>query len=215
VPRRNPSFVAGEDVPKLFTASREAGIYPEVAVCLGLGLRRAELLGLTWGDIDVDASTVRVERGLQRIAGKLVRTIPKTATSRRVLHAPEFVIAALREVRTTLAARRLGTGLGRIPDDHLVLCGPNGEPLDPDNFSKRFSYMARAAGLDIHLHSLRHSAAVIGLQAGVDLKTISSTLGHASIRLTADTYSHVVASVKRDAADRVNAYIADRIAAAE
>lgn len=219
VPRHDPAYVSGQDLKKLFEAARASDpliMSPAVRVTVGLGLRRAEVLGLQHGDVNFDEGTVRVDRSLQRIDGKLVTVQPKTKLSRRVLHAPQFVLEAIRDIRTPLLSRRMADGAGKIPDDRFIFCDANGEPLDPDNFSKRFSTVAKNAGLPhVHLHSLRHGYAVLGLEAGVDLKTISASLGHSSIRLTGDTYSHVVTSVKRDAADRIGALVEARIAASE
>jgi len=205
--RATAVFVQVSDVPVVCAAARAAGLYAPTAVCLGLGLRRGELLGLQWRDIDPDEGVVRVERALQRIDHKLVTAPPKTQLSRRTLVAPRFVTDALREHRAPILSLRMRSGLGTIPDDHFVFGNPNGGPLDPDSFCKRFRKAMKDAGLDVHLHSLRHGYAVLNLEAGTDLKTISANLGHSSIRLTADTYSHLTATLQRDAANRFDALL--------
>lgn len=200
--RATAVFVQVSDVAAVCAAARAAGFYAATAVCLGLGLRRGELLGLKWSDLDLDEGVVRIERALQRIDHKLVTAPPKTKLSRRTLAAPRFVIDALREHRAPILSLRMRNGLGKIPDDHFVFGNPNGGALDPDSFCKRFRKAMKDAGLNVHLHSLRHGYAVLNLEAGTDLKVISANLGHSSIRLTADTYSHLTATLQRDAADR-------------
>jgi integrase len=207
VERANAVFVQVSDVPALTAAARETKLYAPVATCLGLGLRRGELLGLQWRDVDLEQGVIRIERALQRIEHKLVTAPPKTKLSARVLTAPRFVLDALREYRASILAARMNAGLGKLPETHFVFGNPNGGPLDPDSFGKRFVRVMKDAGLDVHLHSLRHGYAVLNLEAGTDLKVVSSNMGHSSIRLTADTYSHLTATLQRDAADRFDALL--------
>jgi integrase len=207
--RRKPSFVSIADLPAVSEAARAAGIYAPVAAALGLGLRRGELLGLQWRDVNLDEGSVRVERAVQRVNGALVTVPPKTEESNRHLSAPRFVIDALREHRAAIASLRISAGLGRIPDDHFVFAYPNGGALDPDSFGKRFVKAMKAAGIDVHLHSLRHGFAVLSLEAGTDLKVVSASLGHSTIKLTADTYSHVTAKLQRQASDRLDILLDD------
>jgi integrase len=204
--RKEQAFVSIGDLTRLFEASAEDGILAPVVTAVGLGLRRGELLGLKWSDLDLDRGTISVSRTLQRIDGKLVTKEPKTSQSRRTLVAPAFVLDALRDHRRAQSEARLALGIGRAKDiDAWMFANAEGGPLDLDAFGKKFMRTTKRAGLaHVHLHSLRHGYAVLGLQAGIDIKVISSNLGHSSIRLTADTYSHVVSSVGQDAADRLD-----------
>jgi integrase len=209
VEHKEQAYITADDVARLFDASAEDGILAAVATAVGLGLRRGELLGLRWSDLDLDRGTVLISRTLQRIAGKLVTKEPKTSQSRRTLVAPAFVLDALREHRRSQNEARLALGLGRAKDaDAWVFTNVEGRPLDPDAFGKKFMRTAKRAGIEhVHLHSLRHGWAVLGIQAGVDLKTISAGLGHSSIRVTADFYGHLVEKLQRDAADRINVLV--------
>lgn len=205
VASRESAYVSAEDVALLLAEAERSGSFAPIATAVGLGLRRAELLGLQWRDISFERGSVAVARSLQRINGELVTKEPKTRQSRRSVVAPAFVLDALRTHRNAQAEMRLALGLGKAPDDAFVFSNPEGGPLDPDAFGKRVSRIATRAGLpEVHLHSLRHAFAVLSLQAGVDLKVISARLGHGSIRLTADTYAHVVESLQREAADRLD-----------
>jgi integrase len=185
--RKEQAFISTDDLDRLFVEAEKSGMFAPIATAIGLGLRRAELLGLQWGDIDFERRTVSIARTLQRIDGVLTTKSPKTKLSRRTLVLPAFVLDALRAHRRSQAELRLALGLGNGGTDAWVFANTNGGPLDMDAFAKRFRRLSGRAGLPhVHLHSLRHGYAVLGLQAGIDLKTISSNLGHSSIRLTAD-----------------------------
>jgi integrase len=205
---RESTFVSAEDVSKLLAEAERSGMLAQVTAAIGLGLRRAELLGLQWQDVSLERASVSVSRTLQRINGVLLTKEPKTRQSRRAVVAPAFVLDALRTHRAAQAEMRLALGLGKAPENAFVFSNPEGGPLDPDAFGKRIKRLAKRAGLpDVHLHSLRHGFAVLSAQAGVDLKVISARMGHSSIRLTADTYAHVVESLQHDAADRLDTLV--------
>lgn len=175
---------------------------------LGLGLRRGELLGLSWSDVSLATSpaTVTVRRTLQRIPGDgLVLAETKTARSRRTLHLPAPVVRALTEHRRRQMADRLAAGpeweaqpLGA----DLVFRTPFGTAVDPDNFRNLTYRVTEAAGLGRWSpHELRHSAASLLLAMNVPLKVVSEVLGHSSIRVTADVYGHLLDDAKAEAAD--------------
>ena len=209
--RKEQAFVSADDLDRLFTEAEKSGMFAPIAMAVGLGLRRAELLGLQWSDVDFERRTVSIARTLQRVDGVLTTKSPKTKLSRRTLVLPAFVVDALRAHRRAQLELRLSLGLGQAGVDAWIFANAHGGPLDMDAFAKRFRRLTERAGLrHVHLHSLRHGYAVLGLQAGIDLKTISSNLGHSSIRLTADIYAHVVSSVGEDAADRIDAIIRGR-----
>jgi integrase len=116
-------------------------------------------------------------------------------------------VATLRSHRSHQAAEKLALGAGYL-DEGLVFAAADGRPLWPGFVSDRFHVLSDAAALPrIRLHDLRHSAASLALAAGVDLKTVSSNLGHAGISITADRYSHVLPAAAREAAERVAAMV--------
>jgi integrase len=218
VSRKEQPFVCADDLDRLFVEADKCrdGMFAAVATAVGLGVRRGELLGLQWADVDFERKTVAVERSLERIDGKLTTKPPKTKLSRRTVRMPSFVLDALRAHGAAQAKHRLKHGLGKVGPTGWVFANALGEALDLDAFGKRFQRLTVRAGLPhVHLHSLRHGYAVLGLQAGIDLKTVSSNLGHSSIRLTADTYSHVIASVGEDAAERMDGVLRGRGRAAK
>ncbi len=176
-------------------------------VALTCGLRLGELLGLGWDCVDTDTAAPRitVRRGLKRIPKLgLVLDDVKTARSRRIVRLPTPAVAALRTHRREQAAERLRMGATwpQTPlGADLVFRTGRGGPLDPSGFWKALREATAAAGLGHwHPHELRHSAASLMLAQGVPLKTISETLGHQSIAITADIYSHLLDDSRAEAA---------------
>ncbi len=173
-------------------------------VTLALGLRRGEVLGLTWGDLDLDAQppSVIVRRQLQRREGRgLVLTELKTAKSRRTLALPGRVAEALRRHRAAQAAERLAAG-PYWAGTGLVFTTPIGTAIDPNNFRRHLARVSAKAGLGAWTtHELRHSAGSLLFAMGVPMKVISETLGHSSERVTSEVYVHVQAEHRKVAAD--------------
>lgn len=168
-----------------------------------VGLRRGEALALRWDDVDLEAGSLRVERTLGEVGGKLVRGEPKTVNGRRTVSLGPASVDALRAHRKRQLTER--DALGDAYDDAgLVFCRQDGGPLWPGTVTTRFHALSAAAGLPtIRLHDLRHSAASIALASGVDLKTVSANLGHSGIAITADLYAHVLPATARAAAESV------------
>jgi integrase len=168
---------------------------------LTCGLRMGESLGLKWSDIDFDAGTLRVNRQLQRIreGGGLVFSEPKNA-SRRTIDLPQRALAALRTHRKHQLEEKLRAT--EYEDSGLVFATRKGTPLDAQNIVNRhFKPLLRRAGLpSIRWHDLRHTCATLLLGRGVHPKLVQHLLGHASIIMTLDRYSHWIPSMGRHAA---------------
>lgn len=182
-----------------------------IVTALGTGLRRGELLALRWRDIDLDVPALTVNRAIERDGGSSRFKDPKTKRSRRTINLPVFVAERLRRHRVEQAERFLGDGLGRPNADTLVF-ERGGEAWIPNSFTTFFWRTLHDAGLPhCRLHDLRHSFASMALEAGVDLKTVSSALGHSTITTTADVYAHLTSSLMRDAAAKIDAAIGGRL----
>jgi len=175
-------------------------------VTLALGLRRGEVLGLRWDDVDLDAKPplLRVRQQLQRRPGKgLVLTALKTPKSRRDLVLPPQVADSLRRRRAAQASERLAAG-SLWTGAGLVFTTPAGAPVDPDNFRHRLAKLSQGAGLGAWTtHELRHSAGSLLFAMGVPMKVISETLGHSSERVTSEVYVHVQAEHRLEAAEAI------------
>lgn len=177
-----------------------AGTNPwDVAVhlALGLGLRREEVLGLRWSDVD---DAVHVRRTLTAASGGLHFGPPKSAAGRRDLPMPEFVARALHRHRVAQSERLLAIGIR----PELVVCNPIGEPFQPATFSGMWKDWATEHGFTgITFHGLRHGAATLLLAAGVSDTVAMRTMGHADTRILA-RYQDVVSELQQDAAARMD-----------
>ena len=165
------------------------------------GLRRSEICGLKWENVDLIAGRLAVVATLQRITGKgLVEGQPKTARSRRSIALSPVAVSVLHGVRgqqmeQQLEARDVWQNLG------YVFTQADGTPIAPDMISKDFCAIVRKTGLPhLTFHGLRHAHATLMLTSGVHLKVVSERLGHSSIAVTADTYSHVLPGLQEAAA---------------
>lgn len=174
-----------------------------------VGVRRGEALALTWRKVDLEAGTLTIDRTLGEVGGHLSWGAPKTLNGTRTVAIEQGTVAALHSHRSAQDAERQALGVG-YEDQDLVFAREDGAPLWPSTITSRFKDLGVAAKLPpIRLHDVRHSAASLALAAGVDLKTVSTNLGHSGISITADLYSHVVPATARAAAERVAALVTE------
>ena len=183
--RRIMAAVAGDRLEALWIAA------------LGTGLRQGELLGLRWADVDLDDASLIVTYALVRANGAYALDEPKTARSRRRLATPAFVVAALREHRVRQLAERLAAG--EATADGLVFVSPVGRPLNGGWVSHRWRVVAKAAGVDVTMHGLRHANATILRDRGVPEDVRMSRLGHTTVGM-ARRYGHATEAPDRLAA---------------
>ena len=178
-------------------------------VALSTGLRRGEVLGLRWQDVDLEGRVLFVRQALQRVDRVLKMVPPKTHRSSRPIPLPQFAVTAFSQQKVRQANdRRL---VGQAWEDRgLVFTTEIGTPLEPRNVNRRFYAARSAAGLEwVRLHDLRHAFATFLLDQGEELRTVMDLLGHSTIRLTADTYGHVLPSRARKAADLIDKVLGD------
>jgi integrase len=179
-----------------------------------IGLRRGELLGLRWQDVDWQAGVLHIRQTLARVKNhetgrtQLVFQEPKTKHARRTIPIPEGCLTALRQHRGQQSEERLL--LGQAYEDHgLVFCGPGGRPLDPRTLNRYFSQALKRAALpSIRLHDARRTFATWLLDQGVSPKVVQTMLGHSSIAVPLDIYSHVSLDLEKQAAAMLNAALA-------
>jgi len=155
------------------------------------GLRRGEIAGLRWSDIDLDAGTVSIERNrVQAGAGNVVENEPKTLSSRRVLPLDEGLVGVLKRASARNAEERLSLGPA-YRDSGYVAVNEIGEPYTPDTLTRMWLKLAKAAGVrPIRLHDARHSCGTAMHLRGVPLAVIAKWLGHADASITARLYAH-------------------------
>ena len=196
-------------------AAKGARLEALFVTALSLGLRQGEALGLRWADVNLDDHQLSIKQSLQRIGGRrfgsasaLQLVEPKTERSRRTLRLPEAVVRALRTHRVRQLEERLAAG-PRWNESGLVFSTAIGTPLDPQSAVSQFKAVLSKAGLSsaTRFHDLRHSAASLLLAQGVPMRAVMELLGHSSIGLTANTYSHVMPAMMRDMADKMDAIL--------
>ena len=174
------------------------------------GMRRGEALGLRWSDVALEAARLSIVQTITTVRDKMVITPPKTARSRRLVSLDPETVAALRDHRRRQNEERLRVGEAWSGDGDFVFTNEIGEPVHPSALSRLFVSSARRAGLPtIRLHDLRHTYATVALGAGVHPKIVSERLGHATISVTLDLYSHVTPAIDAEAAALVASKIFD------
>ena len=183
--------------------SRLAAIWRLTAMT---GMRRGEILGLRWGDLDVDAERLSVRQALVAVGYDVITSTPKSHSA-RVIDLDAETIRMLRRHRRAQAEERLLWGVD-YEDHDLVVAKENGEPMHPHTFSQSFERIIVNAGLrKIRLHDLRHTHASLALKAGVPVKVVSERLGHESPAFTLKQYAHVLPGMQAEAAAQVAAMI--------
>lgn len=207
--KRQPKVLTppqAEQLMKALAGDRLAAMW---YLALATGLRRAELVALRWTDLDLDNKTLRVERTAEEVEGQgLIWTPPKTEKGRRQVLLPDEAVALLRRHRARQAEERLKLGPG-YQDHGLVYCWPDGRPLRPSWVTRRFRELAQAAGAPpgITLHKLRHTHVTFLFLAGVHPKVVQERLGHSTITVTLDTYTHVLPTIQEEVVQKLNALL--------
>ena len=203
------SAYSAEEIRSLLEAAAAESSFWQAAIALAAicGLRRGECLGLKWSKIDFDNQSITIDEQVIDIHHKIHFSTPKSTESIRTIHAPTEVFAILKRRKEELDQHK--EWLGSAYDAHdLVLCRGNGSSIRPGNFTKAFKdFLARHNMRTIRFHDLRHSCASLMLQSGVAMKTASEILGHSSIAITADLYTHVMQKTKEEAAGKIGDYV--------
>jgi integrase len=182
-------------------AATTSPLYALFVAALDTGMRQGELFALLWSDIDFELGSVQVQRSLEEVNGHHRVKETKSGRGRRI-DLSRFGLDALAEHRKGALAA------GHYRPDGPVFCDEAGGWLRKPNVQRRvYRPIQKAAGLPmIRFHDLRHTAATLMLLNGVNVKVVSERLGHASIQLTLDTYSHVLPTMQKDAAERMDAF---------
>ncbi len=177
-------------------------LYAAWHLAASTGMRRGELLGARWSDLDFGAARLSVRQTVISVDYKIVLSTPKTKRGRRSIALDEGTIQTLRAHRKVQAQERLAHPA--YMDNDLIFANPDGTPIHPQTLSQSFERLVISSGLPmLSLHGLRHSHATLGLQAGVHPKVMSERLGHATVAFTLDRYSHAIPAMEADAAEMV------------
>ena len=204
---KEPTTWTASDLRAFLAHVEEDRLNAAYLLAAAAGLRRGEVLGLRWRDVDMAGGRLAVVQTLLHVRNELAFSTPKTAKGRRSVALDTRTIEALRAHRRAQVEERLALGPG-YQDGDLVFAREDGAPLWPDSFSRAFNRHAKAAALPaIRFHDLRHTHATLALQAGVHPKVVSERLGHATVSITLDTYSHAIPVMEEEAAERVAALV--------
>jgi len=172
-------------------------LFPAFWLAANTGMRRSELLGLKWPDIDVDKATVSINRGLVAVGYELCESRGKTVNNRRSIDLDHATIDILTGWRTWTSVEQRTSG-SECP---YVFTNGDGGPVHPHSISQAFERIARRAELPvIRFHDLRHTHATLLIKEGVPVKVVSERLGHATTAFTIETYQHVLPGMQADAA---------------
>jgi integrase len=184
---------------------RNAGqLYLPVLVAVTTGIRRGELLGLRWSDLDLKASRLTVNQSLERTKGETRLKAPKTSTSRRTIALPGITVEALTHHKAEQAKECLKLGVKPA----LVFAHADGTPFDPDSLTKSFDKLIAASGVRrITFHGLRHTHISHQLMDGVHPKIVSERAGHATVAMTLAVYAAFIPTLQADAAAGVDAWL--------
>ena len=202
---REMKVLTPEEIQRLLIQAREDGCYELLLLELSTGLRRGEICALKWDDLNLKTGTLKVERQVHRVNGELVVSQPKTKASNRSIILPPPVLAVLKAYKKSATTQWMFPS--PVKED---------SPQDPTAVRKRLStILKRAECKHIRFHDLRHTFATASLEHGMDVKTLSTIIGHVSSSTTLNIYAHVTDEMQRTAAAKIDLGIGKKTPTAE
>ncbi len=208
--RHEGPVLAGEQALVLLDAVKGHQLACWLSLALATGMRKGELIGLKWSDIDLETRVLKVARTATYLPGddghyQFHESTPKTQAGKRVITLPHFAITALKEQKIRQLEQRLLSGPA-WNESGLVFCNAKGGYYALAPLERHFKKVLKDAGLpELRVHDLRHSAATLLLKIGVPLKVVQEILGHSNFSVTANIYGHVLSEQRDDAANRLDA----------
>jgi integrase len=193
-----------EELRAFLAGMQDHPLFAAYLLAATTGMRRGEVLGLRWSDVDFAARRLSVRQTVTSVNYDIVFGPPKTKRGRHSIALDAVTLAALQEHRGAQRAERRKIGADAVDLDLVFARADNGHPTHPDYFSQVFDRAVVRLGLPkIRLHDLRHTHATLGLAAGVPPKVMSDRLGHATVAFTQDVYTHAIPELEASAAERV------------
>lgn len=216
--KNNTQIPDKEELRKLFSVLENENLKHRIWIALtfSTGLRRGELFGIRWNDIDFDDKTLSIRRSISNVNHKVTAKETKNISSTRVISLPDTIIAMLQEYRKEYEAHyqqivhtNIFEGVGRLRDEYIFITH-TGRVSHPDAFNSYLKAMTKRYGLmNITPHTLRHCSASYLIANNVDIQTVAARLGHASTAVTQTIYSHLLKSVERKTADVMEQILQD------
>lgn len=198
---------SAKELKKFLESTKETRFYPLWHTMALTGLRRGEALALRWEDIDLKYGRLSVRRSFVPIGATVIVGEPKTRRGTRLVPLDPGTVATLKRRRSQQRQERLAWE-GAWNDTGLVFTREDGSLIHPEQAIKNFASAVKKAGVPtIRLHDLRHTNATLAFAAGVHPKVISERLGHATVAMTLDIYSHAVPALSEEAANMIAALI--------
>ena len=193
-----------QQVNKFLEAAEESKHHALFYIALNTGMRRGELIGLTWEDIDLDKQKIEVKRQMVRTDNGLEFKEVKSEASKRTIPLTDNVVKFLKSHKIKQGEKKLSAGAA-YNDRDLVFCNKAGHAIDSTNLNREFKrVIERAKVPDIRFHDLRHTFATLFIENGGAIKTLQQILGHTSVTITMDTYSHVTEEMLSEAAQNID-----------
>ncbi|PKM73097.1 MAG: site-specific integrase [Firmicutes bacterium HGW-Firmicutes-16] len=208
--RFEAKFYSVEQLNALLEAIKDEPLYPLIKLAAVYGLRRSEVLGLKWDSVDFDAGTLTIKHTVTKVVDTVEKDKTKNAASHRSFPLMPEVKTLLIDLKEQERANRKLFGREYAVNDY-ILKWDDGRPFAPDYVTHRFSELLEKNGLPhIRFHELRHSCASFLINMGFTLKDVQEWLGHSDIRMTANIYSHLDVSRKKNMADMLSSCLTEK-----
>jgi integrase len=209
-PGREIKILTKPEIAQVLRAAEGTGLYLPILVAVTTGIRRGELFGLRWSDLDLARSRLSVNQSLELVRGRAVFKAPKTKGSRRTLTLPAITVEALKAHKAAQGSERLRLGLGKA---ELVFTRADGEPVSFDYVSRTFGELIAKLGVTrITFHGLRHTHISHQLMDGVHVKVVSERAGHANVSITLSVYATFLPSLQDAAVEGMDSWLRDELA---
>jgi integrase len=209
--RREMTALDADATAELLEAARKTNLFVPILLAVMCGPRRGEITALRWRSVDLECGQISIVASTEQTRTAVREKMPKSERGRRTVALPAMVVDELRQHRLRQAEGLLRLGV-RLADDHHVLMRADGKPLQPRSLTHAFGAFLKMRGLPrVRLHDLRHSHATQLLASGVHPKIAQERLGHSSVAITLDLYSHVLPGMQAEAAGRVDLALRDAI----
>ena len=194
------------DLEKLIMTAKGTWFFEILLIAIYTGMRRGEILGLRWKDINFEKEEIKVRQQAQHIRneGIILRALKSDAAIREI-EIPSFIIKLLKKIKSDQSEIKLSLG-GKYNDKDLVFCYGDGSPRNPQGVTKKFNKLLEEADINknYRFHDLRHTFATLALQEGTEMKTLQKILGHSTYSTTADLYTHITDKMKKEAAESIS-----------